>query len=215
MASKADTLLIAGPVGSLEVLALPQQLAANPAVVAIICHPHPLHGGTMHNKVVTTAAQACQELGISTVRFNFRGIGQSVGDYANGCGEQDDLLAVIAWVKQLAPDAELVLLGFSFGAYIAASVAAQVAVKALILIAPAVNNFPFQPLTISCPVLVIQGEQDEIVSCSAVQHWLHSLNNVNCTAIIFPQTGHFFHGKIVTLRATLTEQIAQLICITV
>lgn len=215
MANKADTLFITGPVGPLEVLAAPQQLVKNPAVVAIICHPHPLHGGTMHNKIVTTAAQACQELGISAVRFNFRGVGQSVGDYAHGEGEQDDLLAVITWVQHLAPDAELLLMGFSFGAYIATSVAAQIAVKALILIAPAVHNFPFQVLKISCPVLVLQGEQDEIVSWSAVENWVNSLSNVNCKAIMFPQTGHFFHGKIIALRATLTAHLAQLTCIAI
>ena len=90
------TFLLPGPAGDLEIAAAPQDGAR---ATAIICHPHPLHGGTMTNKVVTTIARAFHELGLRTVRFNFRGVGKSAGKYAEGIGESDDLRAVITWVK--------------------------------------------------------------------------------------------------------------------
>lgn len=208
MESSLDRLFIAGPVGQLEVLFAP---ANNINTVAIICHPHPLYSGDMHNKVVTTVASACQDLEISTVRFNFRGVGQSEGHYANGSGEHDDLLAVVSWVQQRYPKADIFLVGFSFGAYVAASVVSVLKVRGLILIAPPISNFPFQDLSILCPLVVLQGEQDEVVDCAVVDAWFQSLNNPAYKIIFFPQTSHFFHGKILELRTALKESIAQIL----
>ncbi len=112
-------LMLEGPCGPLEVAVDPPEgdVAARP-VVAVICHPLSTEGGSMHNKVVTMAARALRELGITTVRFNFRSVGASAGSYDNGEGEQDDLRAVVAWVRAQRPDCALWLAGFSFGAYV-------------------------------------------------------------------------------------------------
>src|SRR5262245_17371247 len=137
---------ITGQAGQIETIVSPPLPAADQPkkIIAIICHPHPLYGGTMNNKVVTTIARALYDLHIWTVRFNFRGIGKSEGSYANGMGEIQDLTAVLAWVREHFPDYEIWLAGFSFGAYIATSVAAhEKEIAQLITIAPAVTHFDF------------------------------------------------------------------------
>ena len=90
-ASKSESLFIEGPTGTLETLA--ENFDATPKGIMVVCHPHPLHGGTMHNKVVHTLARAGQELGLASLRFNYRGVGKSEGNYGEGIGETDDLLA--------------------------------------------------------------------------------------------------------------------------
>ena len=111
--------------------------SARPAVAtAVICHPHPLQQGTMSNKVVTTVARAFARLGADAVRFNFRGVGASAGRYADGIGERDDALAVVAWCRERWADRPLYLGGFSFGGAIAAAIAARVAPAGLVTVAP-------------------------------------------------------------------------------
>ena len=118
--------LLPGPAGLLEVhVDLPEDDVAPLPLVAIVCHPLSTEGGTMHNKVVTMTARALRELGATTVRFNFRGVGQSEGVFDEGKGELDDLRAVAAWVRQQRADAVLWLAGFSFGAYVALRAAAE------------------------------------------------------------------------------------------
>src|SRR3990167_159180 len=126
---------IPGAIGRLEIITMRSQ-AQDKAVTAIICHPHPLHGGTMHNKVVHTIAKAFKDLGIKSVRFNFRGIGASEGSYGQGLGEVEDALAIVDWVKKVCPHDEIWLAGFSFGAYIAAQTATRISPAQLITIAP-------------------------------------------------------------------------------
>jgi alpha/beta superfamily hydrolase len=198
--------LLQGPAGNLEVLATPIE---HPTVnrIAVICHPHPLHGGTMNNKVVSTIARTCKDLNMPTVRFNFRGVGQSEGSFADGIGEVEDLLAVIQWVKEVMPTAELWLAGFSFGGYIAARLATQIPVQQLITIAPQASRFtsqPFPPITI--PWVLVQGEQDEVVSPEEVFAWIETLNP-KPTVIRMPGAGHFFHGQLLELRRLLEEAL--------
>ncbi|MEK6749326.1 MAG: alpha/beta fold hydrolase [Pseudomonadota bacterium] len=203
----SETLLIPGPVGPLEaLLALPE--AESGEYIAILCHPHPLYGGTMHNKVVHLLARTLNELNIPTVRFNFRGVGGSVGAYGNGSGETDDLLAVIDYVQVHFPGRHLLLTGFSFGAYVALNAATKRHVHRLITVAPPVNLFDFKQLTLPhCPWLVIQGEQDEIVPRADVAAWLASLPTPP-RAEFLSDTGHFFHGKLGALRAMLVAALA-------
>jgi len=134
-----EIFLLPGPAGDLEVLTTSP---AEAKAVAIICHPHPLFSGTMHNKVVSTLAKTCQELGLRTVRFNFRGVGKSTGTFAEGVGEADDLFAIIQWVQHVCPAEKIWLAGFSFGAAVSIYAATKIHVEKLISIAPPVSRFP-------------------------------------------------------------------------
>lgn len=200
------SLFIPGPSGNLEaVVEKPSSPASNR--VAIICHPHPLHEGTMNNKVVTTLVRACQQLGVVAVRFNFRGVGASMGVYDNAVGEQEDLKAVIAWVEKTFPDCKLWLGGFSFGSYVATKVATEKSVEQLITIALSVNRFDFKSLpTLTCPWLVVQGEADEVVPAEDVFDWLASRSE-KPKVIRMPGVGHYFHGKLIELREAIVANI--------
>lgn len=203
------TFLLPGPAGELEVMTEAPD-AINQDIVAIICHPHPLFGGTMKNKVVSTLARTCKELAIPTVRFNFRGVGQSTGTFDEGVGEVDDLLAVLAWVKTVKPQAKVWLAGFSFGACISAKVAARTpAIAQLISIAPPVMRWEFEKIhTMTCPWLVVQGDADEVVPATEVFAWFAQYHPA-ATVIDMPGASHFFHGRLIELReqllAVLTE----------
>lgn len=198
------TFLISGPSGDLELLTTPTKTHVNPIpAVAIICHPHPLYGGTMHNKVVTTLMRVFADLGLRTVRFNFRGIGKSTGSYAEGLGETEDLFAVMEWVKKTCPTDAIWLAGFSFGAAISARAAAQTSVAQLVSIAPPVPRFSLIGLPpITCPWLVVQGEQDEVIEPEAVFAWIDTLNP-KPRLIRMPGASHFFHGQLLELRRLL------------
>lgn len=207
--NKHNPLIIAGPVGDLEAVVLPpaRELAK---IVVIICHPHPLYGGTMDNKVVTTAGRAIYDLGIWHIRFNFRGIGASEGKYDQGHGEVQDLAAVIAWTKQQFPEYSIWLAGFSFGAYIAMQGAViDPSIQQLITIAPAVNHFDFQESAlVKCPWLLLMGEADELVPFDQVKQWVGELKRP-ITTIYFPDVGHFFHGHLVDLREQLKAALSR------
>ncbi len=178
----------------------------------IICHPHPEQEGTMTNKVVTTLAKAGELCGAVTLRFNFRGVGQSEGMFDNARGELDDLRAVIAWVQQQYPDLPIWLAGFSFGSYIAARVANDDGIaKKLISIAPPVglsSYYDFVSLTkISCPWLVVQGDSDEVVSFANVQAWA-TYPPAPLEFIMMNDVGHFFHRRLIELRENLVGFLA-------
>lgn len=193
-------IFLKGPEGKLEALIT---LAEPGNVVAVICHPHPLFGGTMNNKVIYSIARALKDLGIITIRFNFRGVEKSEGAYAEGIGESEDLVAILDWLTSLKPDNKIWLAGFSFGAYVATRVANHANVDQLITVAPAVESFNFKALSHpACPWLVIQGDQDEIVNPQLVYDWVKQLNPQPELTII-PEAGHFFHGKLVELKTAL------------
>ncbi len=195
---------ILGPAGLLECI-LDQPTEINTLNVAIVCHPHPLHGGTMGNKVVTTLSRTLQELGMPVIRFNFRGIGQSEGGYANTVGELEDLYAVMDWVQKEYPQHNIWLAGFSFGSFISAKAASQRKVAQLISVAPPVQNFDFKNIPfISCPWVVVQGEEDEVVPSGLVFEWLASRAE-KPRLIRFPGIGHFFHGHLTSLREELLK----------
>ncbi len=189
---------ITGPAGELQAVLHDTDQAVT--TIGIICHPHPLQEGTMHNKVVTTVARTFNNMGITALRFNYRGVGLSGGEYGNIDGEVEDCLSVVAWASQRWPWAKLWLAGFSFGAYIAAATAAQVSTTQLISIAPSVERMPYATLgKISCPWLVIQGEDDDVVTPQAVYDWFEALD-AKKTLVRLSGAGHFFHGKLMDLR---------------
>lgn len=199
----ATTLLLDGPCGPLQVLAQQAAPHARAAATAVICHPHPLQGGTMQNKVVTMLERSLRERGLATVRFNFRGVGESAGAYDDGNGEGDDLAAVVNWVRASRPDDALWLAGFSFGSYVSIRNARRLAADALISVAPPVGRWPFEDIALpGCPWWVIQGDQDEIVDPAAVHAWIDRLPS-SPSLVRLPDTGHFFHGKLLDLRREL------------
>lgn len=195
--------LIQGPAGDLEILVT---RAENARAVAVICHPHPLHGGTMHNKVVSTLMRAARDQGASTIRFNFRGVGQSAGEHAEGVGEIADCQAVIDWATNEFGGLPLWLMGFSFGGYVAAAAANVQSVwpQVVLLVAPSVERLPFADLMpLSGPINVMMGEADEVVASQAVFDLLEGQPRVNM--VRFADTGHFFHGKLVELKTAVEK----------
>jgi len=199
---------LAGPAGALELhVDLPEDDVAPRPLVAIICHPLPTEGGTMHNKVVTMAARALRELGAATVRFNFRGTGDSEGTFDEGRGEVDDLHAVAAWVREQRPDDALWLAGFSFGAYVSLRAAASLKPGLLVSIAPPAGRWDFDDIELpTMPWLVVQGENDEIVDPQAVYDWLEQ-SKAQAELVRMPDTTHFFHRKLIDLRGAIKNGV--------
>ena len=197
--------MIAGPAGELQGLVeTPQEApgAAAPPVraFAVVCHPHPLYGGTMDNKVVYTVARAFQQCGAAAIRFNYRGVGTSAGSYDEGRGETADTLAVIAYGARRWPQAALWLGGFSFGGAVAVRAAGRSTPERVVLVAPAVTRIDVtaEPAP-ACPWLVVQGDQDEQVPADQVLAWARALTPAPAVTLL-PGTGHFFHGRINELR---------------
>ncbi|MET0815596.1 MAG: alpha/beta fold hydrolase [Pseudoxanthomonas sp.] len=205
---QSTTLQLDGPAGVLEVAVdrPDAEVAALPLSV-VLCHPLSTEGGSISNKVVTMAARSLRELGASTVRFNFRGVGQSEGTFDHGNGEIEDLLAVVAWVREQRPDDDLWLFGFSFGAYVSLRANDTVQPDALISIAPPAGRWDFDKIvTPLCPWLVIQGENDEIVEPQAVYDWIDTLKR-KPDLVRMPDTSHFFHRKLIDLRGALQHGV--------
>lgn len=200
-------LLVPGPVGALEVsVEVPEAAEARRGVV-VLSHPNPPDGGTMHNKVVTMAARAVVELGLTAVRFNFRGVGKSEGSFDNGRGEVLDQLAVARWALAGLPGHVLWLGGFSFGSWVALQAARQLPVQQMITIAPPVGLRDFTGvLPPPCPWLLIQGESDEIVSAAAVFAWVAKQNPAP-VLVRMPDTGHFFHRRLLDLRGAIKNGV--------
>jgi hypothetical protein len=204
-ARAVERLSLAGPAGPME--AVIEDTGEAGFRYAVVCHPHPLYGGTMDNKVVTTVARALQEIGIPTVRFNFRGVGASVGAYDEGRGETADADAAASWGAQRWPGRQLVIAGFSFGAYIALRLAQQRSADRLITIAPPVDLFDFSRISApACPWLVVQGDADDVVDPNKVLAWAGRLTPAP-RLVVLPGVGHFFHGHLRELRDAVLDAI--------
>lgn len=188
--------ILQGSAGALQCAV--DEPADPPRGLALVCHPHPLHGGTLDNKVVQTLARAFVHLGLRVVRFNFRGVGGSHGVWDEGRGEIDDALAAVQGFRE--PAQPLVLAGFSFGAYVASQVALRLngadAVGRVVLVGPAVQSFAVAPVPQDS--LVIHGEADEVVSLSSVLDWARP-HVIPVTVV--PGAGHFFHGQLPLLKS--------------
>jgi alpha/beta superfamily hydrolase len=203
----ATAISLPGPAGLLEAATNVPEAAVARAGVAVICHPHPLQGGTMRNKVVTTLERSLRELGLATVVFNFRGTGASQGAFDDGIGETEDLITVAKWAQHVRPRDALWLAGFSFGSYVAARAAPQLPVRQMISIAPPVGRWDFSPLASPlCPWLVVQGEADEIVDPAAVYAWVDAQPEPP-TLVRMPETSHFFHRRLLDLRGVVKNGV--------
>ena len=199
--------LLRGPAGLLECAVDVPKANDERNITIVICHPHPQHGGTMRNKVVTIIERAMRELGLRTVRFNFRGVGESEGKFDDGYGETDDLFAVVEWVRRTRPHDVLWLGGFSFGAYVAARAAGNLSLGQLISIAPPVDRYEFNTLPRpECPWLVVQGDEDDVVAVDAVETWAESTTPPP-DLVVMHQAGHFFHRRLMDLRGLLKNGV--------
>ncbi len=166
---------------------------------AVLCHLHPLHGGTMTNKIIHILARTFNECGVPTVRFNYRGVSESAGSFAEGIGETEDALAVIKWAHQRWPGTTVWLAGVSFGGGVALRAAQQTDIERLIMVAPAIareaplNNLP------QCPWLIVQGDADDVVPAELVSNWVKQISSPPQLTIL-PGVGHYFHGRLGELR---------------
>ncbi len=196
---------IAGPVGPLSV-AVDTTTDLPERGLAVVCHPHPLQGGTMDNKVVTTVARALVQRGWRVVRFNYRGVGGSAGTWDEGRGEVDDALAVIA-AHRVAGE-PLVLGGFSFGGFIAASAAARLPEadrpQRMVLVAPSTAKHDAPP--VGADTLLIHGEADDVVPLSASMDWARPQA---LPVVVVPGAGHFFHGQLMLLKSLVLRNFAE------
>lgn len=161
----------------------------------------------MHNKVVTMAERSLRELGLHTVRFNFRGVGGSAGSHDEGRGETLDLLAIAEWVQKVRPNDALWLCGFSFGAYVALLGARHLPIRQMISLAPPAGRWDFSAvLAPDCPWLVIQGEDDDVVDPATVYAWVESMPQ-KPHLVRMPDTGHFFHRRLMDLRGAIKNGV--------
>lgn len=193
-----ERLTVPGRAGPIEVV----RNVPGPAVrgVALVCHPHPLQGGTLDNKVVQTLARTFFGLGYVAVRFNFRGVGQSAGTFDEGNGETDDALAVLADTRARFGDSlPVALAGFSFGSYVQTRVAERVTPERLVLVAPAVKRFAVGG--VAPESIVIHGDEDDVVPLADVLAWARPQQ---LPIVVFPGCGHFFHGRLPQLSRIVT-----------
>ena len=200
---------IAGPAGRIECAI--DRPEGTPRGVAVVCHPHPQFGGTLDNKVVQMVARTFLQLGWSSVRFNFRGIGGSEGSWDEGRGEVDDALAVVRAVRTRSEFAGLpwALAGFSFGGYVAATVADQLSEgekpRRLVLVGPSTEKQAVP--RVPADTVVLHGEVDDVVPLSATLAWARPQS---LPVIVFPGVGHFFHGQLTTLKNVLLRELHDL-----
>lgn len=206
MNGATQRLSIDGPAGRLAVAI--DEPAVPPLGHAVLSHPHPLFGGTMDNKVVQTMARALVQVGWRVLRFNFRGVGDSAGQYADGVGEREDLRAV---VDALAPNGPLVLGGFSFGAAVTSHGVAQAfeagrQVAAVLLVGTAASRFEVAqlPLALRARTLVVHGEHDETVPCAAALDWARPQG---LAVTVVPGGEHFFHGRLPELKSLVVRHM--------
>jgi alpha/beta superfamily hydrolase len=201
-----ERLSIAGPSGNLEgILETPPD--ADSSRIAVICHPHPVYGGTMTNKVVHMLAKAFNELRVPAIRFNYRGVGASAGAYDDGRGETLDTLAVVRWANDRYPQANVWLGGFSFGGAVALRSAAQIQPARLVTVAPAIQRVDVTRVQRpQCPWLVVQGDNDELVNAQEVQAWAQSLAPPP-ELVLLSGVDHFFHGRLNDLRDAVVRWI--------
>lgn len=200
-------LTIPGTVGPIEI-ALDGELTS-PRGVVLLAHPHPLFGGTMDNKVVTTLMRTFVQLGYLVVRSNFRGVGQTAGEHTAGPGETDDLLTVLdhVWHMDAGRYAALpfVLAGFSFGSFVQSHVATRLAAQdkhpqRMVLVGTATSRWEVAP--VPADTLVVHGELDDTVPLQSTLDWARPQS---LPVVVVPGADHFFHGKLPTLKQIVLQ----------
>lgn len=196
-AATTERVLIDGPAGALEVVVNAPSTARRG--IALVAHPHPQQGGTLDNKVAQTLAKAFHALDYVAVRFNFRGVGGSHGEFDHGAGESEDGLAALAHARsRYGERLPVALAGFSFGSYVQTLIAKRVEAERLVLVGPAVKRFPVAQ--VPADTIVVHGEQDEVVPLADVLDWARPQA---LPIVVFPGCTHFFHGRLTQLRDTV------------
>jgi len=208
--TRETPVVIDGPVGQLEALYLD---LPEPKGLALLCHPNPVQGGTMMNKVVSTLQRTARDAGLITLRFNYRGTGASEGVHDMGTGEVDDALAAALWLRARLPELPITLLGFSFGGYVAASLGGRLEARGeklsrLFMVAPAVMRLRAEDdLPQACAVTVIQPETDEVIDPQLVYDWSNALSRPH-ELLKVAECGHFFHGKLPELKELVAPRLS-------
>jgi uncharacterized protein len=208
--TRETPLFIDGPCGQLQALWLDTPDARG---VALICHPNPVQGGTMLNKVVSTVQRTARDAGLATLRFNYRGVGTSAGSHDMASGEVDDAEAVARWLRAQYPELPLTLLGFSFGGFVAAALGGRleaqgVTLDKLFMLAPAVHRLNEEnPPASHCPLVLIQPEDDEVIDPQTVYAWSAGLGRAH-ELLKVAECGHFFHGKLTDLKDLLLPRLS-------
>ncbi|WP_404437889.1 alpha/beta hydrolase [Stutzerimonas chloritidismutans] len=200
---------IEGPAGALEGLHFDQ---ADARGLALICHPNPVKGGTMLNKVVSTLQRTARDAGFTTLRFNFRGVGSSGGSHDMKTGEIDDAEAALRWLQAQHPELPLTLMGFSYGGFVAAALAGRIEARGesldrLFMVAPAVSRLADQPLAERCELTIIQPDDDEVIDATSVHAFSAALGRPH-ELLKVAECGHFFHGKLVDLKELVAPRLA-------
>jgi alpha/beta superfamily hydrolase len=207
-------ILLDGPIGTLEVFV--DRPRAAPAAVAIVLHPHPSQGGSAEHKIPAALAKALADIGFLVLRPNFRGVGRSEGDHASAAGEADDIRQLADAVATAYASLELALVGFSFGAFVAAKVAKQLAEAGRPLRRVVLAGLPYGDVRGSQAydtpsgipgALVIHGERDDRVPLSSVLDWARLDGQ---PVVVVPGTDHFFKGRLVVLRSLVADHLAPL-----
>ncbi len=205
--SSVEKLFLNGSAGRLEAI-LESPSDASVTGAAVVLHPHPQHGGTMHNKVAHTLARSLVRMGFAVLRFNFRGTEGSEGEFDQGVGELDDALVALTWMHRKYPDLPFWLAGFSFGAAIGVHAAIAMPPTGLITVAPAMHRFSDglddQP---DCPWLIIQGDADELLDVDDTIAWVNKLEP-GPELLLMPGAEHFFHGRLIDLREAVTNFVS-------
>lgn len=201
---------IDGPAGQLEALYLDLDEARG---IALICHPNPVQGGTMLNKVISTLQRTARDAGLITLRFNYRGVGASAGSSDMGEGEVDDAQAAANWLRDKHPDLPMTLLGFSFGGFVAATLGGRLEVKGetlkhLFMVAPAVMRIAsVEALPQKGLLTLIQPDTDEVVDPQRVYAWSDTLQRPH-ELLKVAECGHFFHGKLTDLKDLILPRLS-------
>jgi len=202
-----ERVLVAGPAGNIEtVIEHPAVFPADGVSegirgIALVCHPHPLFGGTLDNKVVATLARAFVELGYVALRPNFRGVGRSEGEHDHGKGETEDMLALIAHARERFGDLPVALAGFSFGGYVQTRVAQRLAPERVVLVGVAAGDLGerrYETPAVPAETLVIHGELDETVPLGRVLDWARPQE---LPVVVIPGADHFFHRRLHLIRS--------------
>lgn len=204
-AARLVPVMLAGAAGPIEAL-LQERDEHDHTLTAVVCHPHPLYGGTLHNKVTHRVASVLHGLGAAVLRFNFRGVGKSAGTHDRGVGELEDARVALDYLRERYPSARRWAAGFSFGSWVASRLAAsEPEIERLILIAPPVHTQTFEEMrTLATPKLVVQGTGDAVCRLEKLEAvWPEWAEPKRLMRV--PGASHFFDRQLAELGDALLE----------